>query len=264
MSENNNNSYSEILKGKTFISTRPKGKSDELISLITQNGGEVLELPMIEIVSATLSDVNQTLFFSLKDFNWLIFTSTNGIICFFEALKRFTGSYNIPTSLKIGVLSDKMAAVLLPFGTKASLVSSGSTGEDFVNDLKSAFEGNHPRLLLAFGNLAREVIESGLKPLAEITRLDVYNTETPIYVDNTLVDRVISDKYDMIIFTSPSGFHNFCNLVEGRMNISLLRAASIGSTTTSALKEKGLMPLVTATTMNSNGIAEAILDYYKR
>jgi len=71
------------------------------------------------------------------------------------------------------------------------------------------------------------------------------------------------DKYEMIIFTSVSGFCNFCLLARDRINLSYIRIACIGTTTAEAVTESGIRPLVTATEMNSEGIAKALIDHYR-
>ncbi len=251
------------LDGKIFISTRPVGKSDELESYFTSHGAQLFLMPMIEICPMEISHEEQNRLRELDKFDWVVFTSTNGISCFFNLLMHINGSFAFNGDVKIAVLSKKMASELTAYGHKAELVNSGSTADDLVNDLQLVFGNSSPRVLLPFGNLAREVIESRLSEIANVHRINVYSTEMPKFIDNELVNRVITNLYDLIIFTSPSTFNNFCSVIKNKVELKNLRVASIGSTTTEAVEIMGVSPLVTAKTMNSKGIIEGIEGYYR-
>jgi uroporphyrinogen-III synthase len=76
-----------------------------------------------------------------------------------------------------------------------------------------------------------------------------------------MAEQIENVKYDMIIFTSPSGIHNFLKLFPNQKKINI-RMACIGETTASAAREKGFYPLVVAQNSSSAGIVESILNYY--
>ncbi len=74
---------------------------------------------------------------------------------------------------------------------------------------------------------------------------------------------IVSKQYDLIVFTSPSTFQNFCLFYEVE-NIKYLKAASIGTTTTKSIQDFGLEPIVTATKSNVEGLSESISEYFKK
>ncbi|HKJ80055.1 MAG TPA: uroporphyrinogen-III synthase, partial [Prolixibacteraceae bacterium] len=80
----------KTLRNKLFISTRPKGRSVELKRLFEARGAELLDLPMIEVQAAEVSDQEKKWMANLENFQWLIFTSPNGVNFFFQQLNETT------------------------------------------------------------------------------------------------------------------------------------------------------------------------------
>jgi uroporphyrinogen-III synthase len=96
----------------------------------------------------------------------------------------------------------------------------------------------------------------------EVQRMDVYQTVKPLTADEKIMQAIQHQYYDLILFTSPSTFENFCSFY-GTENIKELKSASIGSTTTKAMKDSGLEPLITAKKSTAEGLSEAIIEYFK-
>lgn len=252
----------DLLKDKVFISTRPSGKSDELRQLLQHQGAKLIEMPMIEIQPTEISSHEKQMLLAIKDYQWIVFTSANGISHFFRNVKKLTGNINIG-SAKIAVIGKRTANELEGYGYTAAYINPGKTSDDFGMGLLGIFGHSYPSVLLPVGNLAGNTIEECLMSKANIHRINVYKTIVPENIESEAIKRIIGDTYEMIIFTSPSGFINFCQLVKEKLNINALRAACIGTTTAEAMEEKGIRPMLIANTMSSAGIVKKIVDYYK-
>lgn len=255
--------HTQLLEGKTFISTRPAGKSEELKALFHHHGASLIEMPMIEIHMAQLSSAEKELLKNNGQFDWIIFTSSNGISSFFAHLKEINGSYTLSHDTRIAVIGKKTGAELASYGHQPSYINKGTTGEDFAAELVELFGDTKPNVLLPVGNLAREVIESKLESIAKVTRITVYITLMPDITGTDVIEWIATDNYDMILFTSPSGFHNFNQITENKIKTNTLKIACIGNTTAQAVAKQGIKPLVVAYTMDSQGIVDAVLEYYK-
>jgi uroporphyrinogen-III synthase len=105
------------------------------------------------------------------------------------------------------------------------------------------------------------VIQEHLKKLADCTRIDIYRAEMPGNIDKNITKQIENEKYDMLIFTSPSGIENFLKIFFG-LSVQNIRLACIGETTANAARKKGMFPLVVAQNSSSAGIVESILNYY--
>jgi uroporphyrinogen-III synthase len=85
------------LKKKIFISTRPESQHDELTKLLTAAGASIIRWPLIEIRRAFLSIQEKQQLIDLHQFQWIIFTSPNGVRHFFGCLKEHAGTSDLPS-----------------------------------------------------------------------------------------------------------------------------------------------------------------------
>lgn len=255
----------DLLQGKIFISTRPEGQSGELVQLFTKAGANVIEMPLVKIEPAQLNENEKQYFKQLHNFNWLIFTSTNGVYCFFENLQKIQGNQILPESLQVAVIGNKTEQVLNSFGYKSAFTNPGSTGEEFAEYFvqKIQTENSKPNILLALGNIARNVIQNALNEFANCTRLNLYETKSPDSLDDKAIQHILSDKYEMLLFTSPSGVRNFIKLAEN-IQPEKLRIACIGETTSKAAIENNISPVVVAKNSTVADLFESVINYYKK
>ncbi|MFZ4739708.1 MAG: hydroxymethylbilane synthase [Bacteroidales bacterium] len=251
------------LKDKVIISTRAIESGDSFPDLLKSQGAEVIALPMIEVYPSQLNNTEKELLINLRDFDWIFFTSKNGVINFFKQLSDLKGSTALPENLKIAVIGNRTSSELDYYGYAPSFVSKGNTSEDFLDEFCKEIKPLHQRILLSLGNLAEDLLYNSLNKDNTVQRINVYQTDKPKSVDNSIIDLIRQNKYDLIVFTSPSTFHNFCLYADKDM-IKELKMASIGSTTTKAIAEAGYSPLLTAKMSNVEGLGEAIANYFKK
>jgi uroporphyrinogen-III synthase len=252
---------SSKLQNKVFISTRPKGKSEDLKRWFAEEGATLLEFPMIEIQPVPLSGKMEKILNDLSRFDWLVFTSPNGIRCFFEQLKTVQDNYSLPENMKIATVGKKTAAKLALYGHSARFINHGQTGDEFSEELYEQVTDGQ-QVLLPVGNLARHLIEEKLAGKAEVVRLEVYQTVMPEVINGDILRRIEADDYELMIFTSPSGIDNFRLLTENIITPSALRIACIGFTTAKAAGNYGIEPVLVASMSNSEGLMVAIADHY--
>lgn len=252
------------LKDKLFISTQPKESFPEFEKLLQNKGVQISNYPMITVVKSALSINQQNLFLQLSQFNWLIFTSKNGVHFFFQKLKKITSSNILPASVKTAVIGKKTGKELLKYKVQPNYISESNLAEIFAIELKEKVISKGETVLLPLGNLAGNTIESTLLNHAAVERVNVYETTKPISIDSHHLDIIAAGKYELIIFTSSSAFHNFVEILK-KQNIDFqsLKVASIGKSTTKTMNEYGVNPVFTAKQSNMDGIAEEIINLYK-
>lgn len=254
---------SKLLENKVFISTRPAGQSTELESLLSEESATVISMPTIEIRPLPLDEFAWLQLKNLNSFNWIVFTSPNGLKFFFARLFDLQNNYGLPEHLKIAVVGKKTAAHLECYGTSSEFINLGNTAEDFSADFINRVSLGE-RVLFPIGNLARSVIEDKISKKAICTRVLFYETVLPSTTNDVALQLIINNQYDMIILTSPSGCSNLLKLVSGKMDIATLRLVCIGQTTAAEVIRSGLEPLITAGMANSQGISSAIINYFQK
>lgn len=253
----------KLLENRVFISTRPPGQSAELESLLMEESATLISMPTIEVKPLPLDEFSWLQMRNLDSFNWIVFTSPNGLKFFFASLFELQHNYGLPEHLKIAVVGKKTAAQLECYGTSASFINLGNTAEDFVADFYHRVNSGD-RVLFPIGNLARTVIEDKISKKAICTRILFYETLLPETVDSNILQLITEDKYDMIVLTSPSSCTNLLQLISGKSDPSKLRLVCIGQTTSSEVIRNGIEPLITAGTANSQGIYSAIINYFQK
>ena len=253
----------KLLENRVFISTRPPGQSAELESLLMEESATLISMPTIEVKPLPLDEFSWLQMRNLDSFNWIVFTSPNGLKFFFASLFELQNNYGLPEHLKIAVVGKKTAAHLECYGTSASFINLGNTAEDFVADFYHRVNPGD-RVLFPIGNLARTVIEDKISKKAICTRILFYETLLPEIVDSNILQLITEDKYDMIVLTSPSSCTNLLQLISGKSDPSRLRLVCIGQTTSTEVIRNGIEPLITAGTANSQGIYSAIVNYFQK
>lgn len=262
--ENLQKSASELtLKDRIIVSTRALDSEDTLPEILKDQGAKVLSLPMIEIVSSKPDENEMKVLSDLKSYDWIFFTSKNGVANFFQHLISIQGNTELPQNLQIAVVGYKTALEIDYYGYAPNFISEGNTAEDMLNLFYSKYSSANNRIILALGNLADNTLQDYLSINNEVQRINVYETIKPAQADTEIINLIKNNLYDLIIFTSPSTFNNFCSFY-GRENIGNLKMASIGTTTTRAIKETGFEPLITAKRSNAEGLRDEIVEFYKR
>ena len=252
-----------ILQGKIFISTVSAHKSVEIRNIFEPLGATVVDFPMTELMAVDQTHAIQSAICQIEKFNWIIFTSANGVKHFYRLLNQIGKVSKIPSGVKIAAVGVKTALELKNAGRNADYIGSGNTAENLVNELLEKESMAKLNILLPLGNLAPDTLHIRLSKIADVTRIDVYKTLKTVVTDNEPVERIKNNRYDLVLFTSPSSVNNFADAV-GPENITPeLRVASIGRVTTRAAEQYGLICIITAETSTYEGLANEIINYYK-
>ncbi len=215
---------------------------------------------MIEIVENEFSENETETIKNTSDFDWIVFTSKNGVSYFLKALEK----YNITpdfSNTKFAVIGKATAKILQIKGYNVSYVNTGSTSKRFASDLRNIIKKGQS-VLFPLGNLASNLLCDAVSIFAEVSRIDVYKTTAPQKINENIKNIIIENKYDLIIFTSPSGFNNFLEKIQ-EITPENLKIACIGETTKKAIEEKEISPKITAIKANADGLTISISEYFK-
>ena len=249
------------LKNKIIISTRPLSKDDTIKKNLTERGAIVLDFPMIEICPSVISESIINTLQNINSYQWIVFTSKNGVDYFFKFLNILNISAENFSLSKIAVIGKKTSKELLKNNCKPFLISSGNTSEDLFVELFSKVK-IYDKVLLVLGELADDVLEKGLCEVVDITRINVYKTVEPKTISKDIIKRIKSDKYNIIIFTSPSGFNNFKTTMNKNGIISDFRVACIGKTTEKELLKNNCKPLFVSSKPDGENFAKELENFF--
>lgn len=251
------------LYGKVFISTRAIETGDTLPDLLSAQGATLLSLPMIEINPSALKPEDSNKFKLLESYDWLFFTSRNGVAHFFKQLIDITGGSELPAALKVAAVGTKTASELEYYGYSPTFTGKEHGSAELADEFIHAYQPLSQKILLSLGNLADDTLKSRLGVGNQVDRMNVYETSQPRSADPMVIKQITDGAYDLILFTSPSTFNHFASFVDTSL-LGNLKIGSIGTTTSKAIREAGYEPLMTAKMSSTEGLTEAILQYYQQ
>ncbi|MBI2167247.1 MAG: uroporphyrinogen-III C-methyltransferase [Candidatus Omnitrophica bacterium] len=253
------------LQGKKVIVTRPRGQAGELVEKLGDLGAEVLEFPTIEILPPSRPDridrEIQRMAAAVKPvYDWLVFTSANGVESFFDRMRCLGKDGRIFSGLRIAAIGERTAETLQKKGLWADLIPGEYTNEALFESLKKRGPLQGKKFLLArVASPPPELKESLEKEGALVTELETYRTRPVKAERKKLIQTLQSGKIDYVTFTSSSTVRNFFDPLPPALRRRLrTRFISIGPVTSGTLREYGFKPAREARMHTTEGILEAL------
>lgn len=255
------------LVGKRVIITRPEGQSQELCDLIRAEGGIPLVLPSITIVPPDdWSEVNRAIS-DLSDFDWVLFTSANGVRVFLERMRETGHDYTELSRAKLGVIGPATARELERWGLRADLVPDKFVAEGLLDAL-IARGVSGKRFLLPRAAGARAVLSDGLRRRdASVRDVALYRADTSAALSEEAILMLRRGEVAAITFTSSSTVRGFLDLVSADVVLAALdagtRVVCIGPITEQTARESGLPVHGVATEHTAGGLVEALAKVFE-
>lgn len=250
----------KTLENKIILSTRPLSDDDNIKSLLLDKGATVIDFPMIKIVSKNINIKIIEFISNINTFNWLVFTSKNGVNAFYDTYEKFI-DYDKIKSTKIAVVGHATAISLQKYGFEADFISKGKNAEKLAAELIQNQLNENEKVLLVLGDLADNTLAENLAGYVEITRINVYETTEPDEVSVEIIEQIKQKNYDLLLFTSPSTIRNFMNIMKHNQSNVGLTTACIGKTTENEMLSLGVIPNVTATEPSAEKFVAEIENY---
>lgn len=246
------------LFGKKILVTRARTQSSQLVQKLRLLGADVLELPLIKIVSQTDSKPLEEAIKNCQTYRWLIFTSFNGITLFFEKFKKLGYDIRQLAGVKIAVVGKESAYLLSQqYHLQAELVAPQSTAES-LSEAFTALDLTQQKMLLIQGNLASPLLQENLTEAgAEVNKIEIYRTELETRDIFQTRTRLETEGVDWIIFTSTSTVEHWHQLHLTLPNP--WRALSIGPVTSEKLKQLGYTTILQSKEPSLDGIISTLL-----
>lgn len=257
---------SRPLFGKKIVVTRPEDQAAGFIRTLSERGANCLLFPTIIILPPASWNALDKAIENLSRYDWIIFTSVNGVKYFFTRLKLQKKDTRYLNGINTGAIGPGTAASLMDMGINPDLIPDQYWAEGVVEGLKQSLLVGK-RILLPRPAVARDYIPKRLTELgATVDVVEAYQTVKPDYNQQQLHMLFKDNAIDMITFTSPSTVDNFLALLEGqRIYKEILKAnvACIGPITAQRAVEKGLKVDIVPDEYTVDSLAKAIVEFYE-
>jgi uroporphyrinogen III methyltransferase/synthase len=255
------------LFGRRILVTRPEEQASDFSYELLRYGADPIEFPTIRVVPAEdWTDLDEAIS-RVGTYNWIIFTSANGVRFFRERLWAAGKDMRFLNGVKVCTIGPKTAEAVRQLGIIPDLIPKIYQAEGIVEEMmKLGIRGQ--RILLPRALQAREILPETLRKMgAQVDVVPAYRSVKPTddldRIRTYLKDRKIS----VVTFTSSSTVNNFVEMFDPQELPSLMEGvtvASIGPITAETVRQVGLTNHIMPGQYTIAALAKAIADYFKR
>jgi uroporphyrinogen-III synthase len=252
------------LTGKRIVVTRPEGHAtDALRAALEARGAVVLEIPLIDIEYTADASALEDTWSSMGQFDWLLFTSANGVRGFFDRFfETFTDIRGIGLA-RIACVGNATAAALTALHLNVDFQPTEATAAALARELGEAEDLAHLRVLVVSGNRDTGELSKALegKSHAIVTTLTVYATMENDAGQFDATESFRRQGADAILFASPSAVDSFvaqAKILTPAKSARHPKAVAIGPTTADALREHGIPVAAVAATPAPEDFSAAV------
>ncbi len=249
------------LSGKRIVVTRSRKQASELSDQLSSLGADVIELPTIRIEPPTNLREFAELVQDAHGYDWIIFTSPNGVNAFFEMFYKLYDDAREIGPARIAAIGPATAKRVRDFHLHVDLQPEEFVAEGLIRELQKVGSIENERILIARAEKARDVLPKMLSELGAIVDEGFAYRTVPETRDSTGARRrLLEEGADLITFTSSSTVENFLAL--GLPWPKGMQVASIGPITSQTARENGLKIDIEAKRHDIPGLVEAIRKFF--
>ncbi len=259
------------LSGRTVMVTRALVQAAEFAAELERYGARVVACPTIEIVAPESYDLLDEAIDNLFGYDWLVFTSTNGVEHFMRRLEAAGKDAAELDELRVCAIGEATAVRLSEARAHVDVVPDKFQAEGVFAALESYLGGREhftglnfliPRAAVARDFLPRALEEAG----ARVDVVPAYRTVRPATTDRARVEALlVGGGVDCVTFASASSVRNFAQLFDTHDLGPLLagvRVACIGEITAGAAADHGLGTDIRPQESTAPALARAIAEFY--
>jgi uroporphyrinogen III methyltransferase / synthase len=253
------------LQGKRILITRARDQAGRFSTHLGKLGAEVIEFPTIEVVPPLHWEELDRTIDQLESYDWIIFTSANGVKFFWERLKEKGKEDHFPSPLRVCAIGPATANQLKEKGIRIDYMPK----EYIAEAILEGFEGmaiRGKRILLARARVARDVLPKGLRKMgAEVDVVETYRTIKPRGGSRKLKQLLSGGGIDGVAFTSSSTVDHFVELLkknDWRRLLNGVAVACIGPVTAHTAEKWGMSVHIQPEEYTIPALTEAIANYF--
>ena len=265
-----NPSHQLPLFGKRILITAPRKYAARLSGAIIEYGGLPILMPTIE--TCRLSDYSELdhALQQIDQFDWIAFTSRNGIDAFFERLNLRGISTSLLKNCQLSALG-KDSEKLFDLGLKVDLLPTDSSPDGIVREL-AQIKGIKTQKILVPIPQVEGIPEPNIVPrfVAGLKNIGMKVTSVPTYLTRCLdketykveLSLMRSKKIDVIAFSSTAEVTSFLRMVDGEQDYCDCIIACFGPYTAANADSLGLNVSIVSDNYSSfTGFVEAIVKW---
>ncbi len=250
-----------VVWNQTVVVTRAREQASGLVQQLESLGARVVQCPTIQIRPPHEYSGLDAAIENLSSFDWIVFTSTNGVQFFWNRLRERGLDARALSNASIAAIGPSTQEALRERGLEADFVPISSISESVAEGLQGLVMSGQ-KVLIARAVDGREVLESKMREGgAQVVVAPCYRTVADVSEAENTRELLRRGEIDWVTFTSSSTVRNFIDAI-GFDVINQSRAdfriACIGPITARTLRDCGLEPDVVARDAGVESLVEAI------
>jgi uroporphyrinogen III methyltransferase/synthase len=243
------------LFGQRILVSRPRAQASQLSTLLEELGANAVIQPAIEILEPADWQPVDDAIGELGKFDWLVFSSSNGVRYFIDRLLGTGFDLRALGSVKLAAIGPGTADELRRYHLHVDLQPSEFRAESLAAELTPLAPGK--RFLLARASRGREVLADEITAAGgEVVQVVVYNSVDVDSPDEDIAAELAAGKIHWVTVTSSAIARSLASMFGS--NLGKSRLASISPITSATLRECGFEPAVEATEYTMEGVAREI------
>jgi uroporphyrinogen III methyltransferase/synthase len=255
------------LKNKTIVITRAVETSKESAEIFIHLGADVITFPTLDIVPPDSWSQFDDFILNKKKIDFIIFTSAHAVKMFSERLEELNETINY-SAVKVVAVGNKTSAVCEKYRIPINIIPGNFSSAGVISELLK-FKLNNKIIFIPRSAIGREELPIGLEELGAIIKsVPVYNVAVPSEESIApSIEILKKSKPDLYIFTSPSTFENFLQILkitEPAHYFSGALIAAIGPTTRIAIESRKLKVNIIPDEYTIEGLAKTLVNHYKK
>jgi uroporphyrinogen III methyltransferase/synthase len=250
------------LFGRRIVVTRPVEEAGRATADLEALGAEALVAPTVAIRELEDTGPLDRAIGRLAEFDWLVFTSANGVRHFLGRLEALGHDLRVLGGLKLAAIGPATAEALSRFHLKADLVPPAYRSEELASALLECVVGR--RVLLARADRGRTLLRDELERVASVEQVAVYRNVDAEALPAEVIDRIAAGTVDWITLTSSAITERLHALLPDdalRQVGRSVRLASLSPVTTEAAARLGWNVAAEAKVYTWDGLVRAIIEH---
>ncbi len=242
------------LSGQRVIVTGSRSMVDRLSPILKEEGAEAISFSLIRTEAMETPEFAKAID-EIDTYNWAVFTSANGVECFFDKMKAMRKDIRSFAHVKFAVIGDGTKKALEDHGIYSDFIPTAYSSKD-MGEAMVPLLGEKDRVLLLRAQEANDVLPKILEEAGiNHTCISLYHT----VVDERKAEELnrLVGSCDYITFASSSAVKAYVSMIDDFDKVKG-KYISIGPVTSKTAEKLGLTMAKTALTYTAQGMVEAI------
>ncbi len=251
------------LSGQRIVVTRSRLQAARFAQKLSALGAEVLEIPVVKGIPPDNKSDLVDAFLSLNSYDWLVFTSPNGVLAFFDLFFKQFPDLRDFGGARIAAVGPGTAAAVRSFYLEVNAMPKDFIGKNVAEAMAEDGSLENSKVCLFRAENASDDLPNALEEFGAIVDdIGIYQTVPEDADPGGISKNFLESGADWLTFTSGSTvefFHARFNLPKLMDQFPRMKIAVIGPETAKAVRALNLAPHVEAREHTTDGLIAELL-----